>query len=673
MIIENLEICNFGLFKGIHELKLATESRKKPVVLVGGRNGAGKTTLLDAIKLCLYGPFCQGLKMFEREYAEYLKKMMHRIQDGSLFKNQTYLELKFKLAQMGRINSYRIRRSWSLYNRNKVKEKLDIFLNGSIIRDIEVKYWQDFLKEIVPLEFTKLFFFDGEKIQSLADDDSRSSMLKESFEALLGLDLIKTLQSDLTILASKQKNSTDKGKTLEKINEIQEKIRNIKDLISQDIHRKAYYNTEIDRLRGVIERLETRLAQEGGRFAEELTKLKVKKATIKKQIESLKVDLRTQYSELLPFILVPQYCRRLKERLDIEEQIQSQNAAKKTMEDIVKDFETAISAENFWNDESVKINTDTNVNTQRIIDTLNSTIRNHIPIKSQKLYHQLSTSEYIKISTWLKLLEEEFLNDFYKNIDNFRHLANIEEALKRDIKRASDNELIDNLVKELDSLHEKLGATRQELQEIKKNLNNNKIRLEECNSEYKKLEDDILSKNKGEDRLILISKASKAFKQFSKEVIPKRIREFEEHLLESYRQLSPNGTRVTKVQMNEKDFSINFYNDLNQKITKSIFSAGEKQIYAVALLWALTKSSKRPLPLIIDTPMGRLDSLNRNALIHRFFPHASHQIIIFSTDTEIDYKLLDELQPYISNSYKISRVKHEGRSEIKEGYFDFNT
>ena len=61
---------------------------------------------------------------------------------------------------------------------------------------------------------------------------------------------------------------------------------------------------------------------------------------------------------------------------------------------------------------------------------------------------------------------------------------------------------------------------------------------------------------------------------------------------------------------------------------KDELSAGEKQIYAIAILEALAKTSGRHLPIIIDTPLGRLDSEHCTKLINNYFPYASHQVII---------------------------------------------
>ena len=64
-------------------------------------------------------------------------------------------------------------------------------------------------------------------------------------------------------------------------------------------------------------------------------------------------------------------------------------------------------------------------------------------------------------------------------------------------------------------------------------------------------------------------------------------------------------------------------------------SAGEKQLLAISLLWGLARVSEKHLPVAIDTPLARLDSSHRQNLIERYFPTASHQVILLSTDTEI--------------------------------------
>jgi DNA sulfur modification protein DndD len=89
------------------------------------------------------------------------------------------------------------------------------------------------------------------------------------------------------------------------------------------------------------------------------------------------------------------------------------------------------------------------------------------------------------------------------------------------------------------------------------------------------------------------------------------------------------------VQIDTETFKLSLYDHDGETLPKHRLSAGEKQILAISLLWGLANASGRQLPVAIDTPLGRLDSEHRNHLVERYFPQASHQVMLLSTDTEI--------------------------------------
>jgi DNA sulfur modification protein DndD len=87
------------------------------------------------------------------------------------------------------------------------------------------------------------------------------------------------------------------------------------------------------------------------------------------------------------------------------------------------------------------------------------------------------------------------------------------------------------------------------------------------------------------------------------------------------------------------------------------------------MLWALARTSGRALPMIIDTPLARLDSEHRTALVERYFPAASHQVIVLSTDTEVDDHLLDRLAPSVSHAYRLDYEPDKRSTVVVPGYF----
>jgi DNA sulfur modification protein DndD len=98
-------------------------------------------------------------------------------------------------------------------------------------------------------------------------------------------------------------------------------------------------------------------------------------------------------------------------------------------------------------------------------------------------------------------------------------------------------------------------------------------------------------------------------------------------------------------------------------------SAGEKQIFAFAILEALGKLSGKVLPVVVDTPLGRLDSKHRDKLVKHYFPEAGEQVILLSTDTEVDEDFFSAMTHEISHAFEIEFDEQTKCSTLNEGYF----
>ena len=119
----------------------------------------------------------------------------------------------------------------------------------------------------------------------------------------------------------------------------------------------------------------------------------------------------------------------------------------------------------------------------------------------------------------------------------------------------------------------------------------------------------------------------------------------------------------------DSDYNIRLQREDGHYIYKSMLSNGEKQIYAISMLLALARVSGKPLPFIIDTPLARLDSDHRDNIVQNFFPNASHQVIIFSTDTEVDKVYFEKLAPHLTRVYHLEWNTNKASSNATEGYF----
>ena len=132
---------------------------------------------------------------------------------------------------------------------------------------------------------------------------------------------------------------------------------------------------------------------------------------------------------------------------------------------------------------------------------------------------------------------------------------------------------------------------------------------------------------------------------FLQRVTERKIDRLSALITESFRFLLRKQTLVERILIDPATFAITLYDEAGQAIAKQRLSEGEKQIFAISVLWGLARASARPLPAVIDTPMARLDAAHRQHLVERYFPNASHQVIIFSTDTEVDRQYYQALQP----------------------------
>ena len=88
-----------------------------------------------------------------------------------------------------------------------------------------------------------------------------------------------------------------------------------------------------------------------------------------------------------------------------------------------------------------------------------------------------------------------------------------------------------------------------------------------------------------------------------------------------------------------------------------IKSKGAEQIVALSLMDAINYLGRRKGPMIMDTPMGRLDNTHRKNIMHHL-PDASTQLAVFVHSGEISKEDRDIYfdKSRIGKIYKIERI-----------------
>lgn len=140
-------------------------------------------------------------------------------------------------------------------------------------------------------------------------------------------------------------------------------------------------------------------------------------------------------------------------------------------------------------------------------------------------------------------------------------------------------------------------------------------------------------------------------------------------VFEALGRLQRKSDLITGVTIDPKTHTVSLEGADGRALQAAMLSAGERQLLAVALLWGLARASGQPLPVVVDTPLGRLDSAHRKHLLTRYFPHASHQVVLLSTDTEIDAEAYRLLKPHIGRSYQLHFDTTKNATSVTPGYF----
>jgi DNA sulfur modification protein DndD len=157
--------------------------------------------------------------------------------------------------------------------------------------------------------------------------------------------------------------------------------------------------------------------------------------------------------------------------------------------------------------------------------------------------------------------------------------------------------------------------------------------------------------------------------EFSKRLQIKRIKELELKIFDCFRFIAQKHSIIQRIDINPETLKIRLIDYTGGELMKTQLSAGEKQIFAISILWGLAQCSGYQMPVIVDTPLGRLDSNHRANFLKRYLPHASKQVVVLSTDEEINGKYYDMIKPYTNDVYTLIYNEEEKSSSIIHGYF----
>lgn len=660
MKLNHLSITDFGPYRGQHEFDLRT-TPDSPVILFGGKNGAGKTTIFESVQLCLHGQSALGRRTSTSEYESKVKSLLH---DGPGGKAETAsVEVQFEFANMGERNTYTVKRTWR--DRGKsVAETLTVERNGQELDDLQSDQWEDFLKELIPPGVSQLFFFDGEKVQELAAAIEEDSGFGDSLLSLLGLDLVERLEADLSLYLTNKLDQGGKSELQEELEELNETLEAEKEEHKDVKHDIGQTERKISKVEQEISQLEDDLAQEGGTFAQQRDELKDRIARLESEKETVEEQIREEIMGDLAFALVPDLCRNVRDRLKEESEKQHAAAAREQVVNELDDLAT----------EGKELTAGTDLSdqeTKELVSRLQSELLDKSVENEEEMYLASSFSEHQRQRMYAAV--ERAVNQVPERMESLtselestvRELNNVQKQLNR----APEQESIQPILDEINTANERKGqlkSKRSSLEERRQALEKEISRLE---SEHERKLDKETQFEDISERAELAQRTRKAVQDYKQQLTNQKLDRLEEVLTERYRDLSNKGEYYVQVHLDPDGLAMEIETNNGSIKEVSQLSAGERQIFATAMIWALAEISDRPLPFIIDTPLGRLDKEHRENLVKSFFPEASHQVLVLSTDTEITDKYYDFLSTKTAAEYHLEYDEIEGHTNVTPGYF----
>lgn len=651
MRLERLVLHNFGIYAGRHEIELRPEAPAKPIVLIGALNGGGKTTILDAIQLALYGRRARCSNRGTLAYDDFLRRSTNR----SASREGAAVELVFTWARGGLEREYRLYRSWSGGD-TPPRERFEVYLDG--VRDrVLAEHWQDHVEEILPLEISSLFFFDGEKIEALADPETAKSVIATSINALLGLGLLDRLQNDLTVLERRKRTNVVDSEEAARVKELSEELEAAERSRQQGVQHRAGVQSELDRAEREIEVSEDGLQREGGDLFERRKEIEVNRRSTQLRLDQVRNQLRELASGAMPLMqLLPQLVA-LKYDASREADSAAEHAVLRVLEERDAQILQLIPTES---EERVRAFLEADRRRRERV-AQDERVLNMPTSALGQLEHLLEHDfDRLRLEATALMDQETELEVAVDEAD--RQLAGVptEEAIASAV---ADRE---RALRHRDVIAAKLEVASEEVERL------TRVRDEKLSALEKASEQLALDELGATDVVRMLEHSSRVrstVDRFRQVLLERSLGRIEAAVLGAFRELHRKKGFVHDLRINPEDFELTLYGPDLEPIPPERLSAGERQLLAVAMLWGLALVAGRDLPMVIDTPLGRLDSEHRRLLVDRYFPNAAGQVLLLSTDEEIDERLLEALAPKLSHTYTLEYDSTTHSTAVHPGYF----
>ena len=678
MKIKEIELCNFRIYKGHNIIDLSV-SGKKNIVIVSGRNGFGKTTFLMSLVWCMYGKNMQEVdELYKKEiadqggYSKYIVNSLNRLakseEDYNFSVSITYTDIDIPEVPCKEIT---VKRSYNL--KTSINEEVEVIIDGHSSELAKEVGPEIFIREfIMPIEIAKFFFFDAEKIVSLAEVNTAEQRrnLSRAYSEVLGIKKYEELKGELEQLQLKIRQDSASASEKGQLKQLQAEVETCEERIKENSQKIEEYREVRNEKSKDSRDIQEKLIRGGSLITiEELQIFRQREDELNTKQNVLQTELKDSY-DVIPFAIAGEQMLRVTQQLENEANYKAAQFKNENVNDVTNKILTDLLT--FPRPQSLVIDHSTH---EFYSSTFKTLIKKHFFSDTEalpedfKTIHDFSETERNELLALISNIRLSFKETFKRINSEYNLTRNELNSIRRKIKDAEANQeepmnaefrtKKEELDREVLRIEETVDSLNREIGELV-NQKTQKGKLIESLSRKLKVSEN----NKEKDNII--TRNISVLKDFITKFKAKKKESLETQILEGLNTLLHKKDFIKKVSVEiiGEDINIVLLNSRNEEIKKESLSKGEQQMYATALLRGLVEESDIQFPVFIDSPMQKFDEQHAENIVKYFYPNISDQVILFPLInkelTEREYNILSKS---IAQTYLINNI-HEDKSEF---------